>query len=203
VIVLAVALLVRGQWPPLVRLDEQAVAWGTSVAVSQPGLLRTLVVWQWLFLPSHLVVPVAAACLLFGWRTRTATRAAWALATILAVWGMSNVLKEVVRRARPVLDEPVEIAGGFSFPSGHATNTAAMTTTLVLLVWPSLRRAGRVAAVTAAAVLTALTALDRVMLGVHYPTDVTAGILFGAGFAVASYLAYRHGSSRHRAEVAS
>jgi undecaprenyl-diphosphatase len=70
-----------------------------------------------------------------------------------------------------------------------------MTTALVVLVWPSLRSSGlRVSAVTGAAVLTVLTAADRVLLGVHFPSDVAAGILFGAGCVIASYLAFRHWS---------
>lgn len=199
VAVIAVAVLVRDQWPPLVQLDERAVTEGTSVAVANPGLVRTLLAWQWIFLPARLVVPVAALCVLYGWRTRKTQRTVWALATILAAWGLSNVIKEVVQRARPVLDEPVEIAAGFSFPSGHATNTAAMTTALVVLVWPSLRsRTARVAAVSGAATLTLLTAADRVMLGVHYPSDVVAGMLFGTGFVVASYLGYQHWSAPRR-----
>jgi membrane-associated phospholipid phosphatase len=192
VALIVIALLVREQWPPLVQLDERAVTDGVALAAQHPELLRALILWQWAFLAIHLLVPVAAICLAYWWRTGNATRTWWALTTILAAWGLSNLLKEVVRRARPVLDQPVESAAGFSFPSGHAANTAAMTTTLVVLVWPSLRsRLVRVAAVAGAAVLTVATAVDRVMLGVHYPSDVVAGILFGAGFVLASYLAYR------------
>lgn len=199
VAVVVIAVLVREQWPPLVRLDERAVTAGTALAASHPELLRTLVVWQWVFLAAHLLVPVAAFCLVFWWRTGNATRTWWALTTILTAWGLSNLLKELVRRARPVLDQPVESAGGFSFPSGHAANTAAMTTTLVVLVWPSLRSRGlRVAAVAGAVVLTVATGVDRVMLGVHYPSDVVAGALFGAGFVLTSYLAYKHWPTPHR-----
>lgn len=196
VAVVVIALLVREQWPPLVQLDERAVTEGVALAASHPELLRALVVWQWAFLAVHLLVPVAAICLGYWWRTGNTTRTWWALSTILAAWGLSGLLKEVVRRARPVLDQPVESVSGFSFPSGHAANTAAMTTALVVLVWPSLRsRVLRVAAVAGAAVLTVATAVDRVMLGVHYPSDVVAGILFGVGFVLASYLAYRHWST--------
>lgn len=193
VALIVIALLVREQWPPLVQLDERAVTEGVAIAAQHPELLRALILWQWAFLAIHLLVPVAAICLAYWWRTGNATRTWWALSTILTAWGLSNLLKEVVRRARPVLDQPVESAAGFSFPSGHAANTAAMTTALVVLVWPSLRsRALRVTAIAGAAVLTVATAVDRVMLGVHYPSDVVAGIFFGTGFVLASYLAYKH-----------
>ena len=197
-LVVTIAVLVRGQWSPLVRLDESAVQAGTRLAAGEPGLLRTLVVWQTVFLARNLVLPVLALCAWYWWRTRHTARAAWAAVTVLTGWLLSNVLKEVVRRARPVLDEPVEVAHGYSFPSGHATNTALMTTVLVLLVWPALRSRGlRVAAVSAAALLTVLTAVDRVMLGVHYPSDVVAGMLLGVGFALASYLGFRRWSHPH------
>ena len=195
VALIVIALLVREQWPPLVQLDERAVTAGTALAAQHPGLLRALVVWQWAFLAIHLLVPVATFCLVYWWRTGNTTRTWWALSTILTAWGLSNLLKELVRRARPVLDQPVESVAGYSFPSKHAANTAAMTTALVVLVWPSLRsRFLRVAAVAGAAVLTVAAAVDRVMLGVHYPSDVVAGILFGVGFVLASYFAYRHWS---------
>jgi membrane-associated phospholipid phosphatase len=195
VALIVIALLVREQWPPLVQLDERAVTEGVAIAAQNPELLRALIHWQWAFLAIHLLVPVAAICLAYWWRTGNATRTWWALSTILVAWGLSNLLKEVVRRARPVLDQPVETVAGYSFPSGHAANTAAMTTALVVLVWPSLRsRAMRVTAVASAAVLTVATAVDRVMLGVHYPSDVVAGILFGVGFVLASHLAYKHWS---------
>jgi len=197
--VVVIALLVREQWPPLVQLDERAVTEGAAFAAQHPELLHALIAWQWAFLAIHLLVPVATLCLVYWWRTGNATRTWWALTTILTAWGLSNLLKELVRRARPVLDQPVESADGFSFPSGHAANTAAMTTTLVVLVWPSLRsRAVRAAAVTGAVVLTVATGVDRVMLGVHYPSDVAAGVLFGVGFVLASYLAYQHWSTPRR-----
>ncbi len=194
--VVAIALLARGEWRPLLGLDERAVDAGTRLTASSDGLLGVLVGWQWVFAPSRLVVPVVAGCLVYWWRSGKGPRTWWALATILGTWGLSNVIKELVQRARPVIDQPVEHAAGFSFPSGHATNTAAMTAALVILVWPSLRsRAQRVAAVSGAVALTLLTAADRVLLGVHYPSDVAAGMLFGTGTVVTSYLAYRHWSS--------
>ncbi|GAA3796248.1 phosphatase PAP2 family protein [Cellulomonas soli] len=197
-VVLLLAVLVREQWHPLVAFDEQVVAAATAFAATSPGLVRVLLGWQWAFAASRLFVPFVVVCALFWWRTRRTTRTVWALGTVLAAWSLSNLAKELVRRARPVLDEPVAQAPGYSFPSGHAANTAAMTTALVVLVWPVLRSMWlRVLAVVSAVVLMLLTSADRVLLGVHYPTDVIAGTVFGVGFVLASYLGYRGWSPTH------
>jgi undecaprenyl-diphosphatase len=44
--------------------------------------------------------------------------------------------------------------------------------------------------VAAAALVAVLTCLDRVFLGVHYPSDVTAGLILGVGLVLASYAGY-------------
>ena len=195
---LAIAVLVRQGWEPMIRLDEKAVLAGTQFALARPALVDVLVAWQWAFEAKRLVVLVVATALVYRWRTGDASRAWWSIGTVLAAWGLSNVAKELVQRARPVLDEPLSHAAGYSFPSGHATNTAAMLTALVVLLWPVLRsRGARIAAVSGAALLVVLTAVDRVLLGAHYPSDVVAGILFGAGFVLASYLGYLGWSPRH------
>ena len=47
------------------------------------------------------------------------------------------------------------------------------------------------ATVVVPVVTVAVTALDRVLLGVHFPSDVAAGVLLGSGLALASYAGYR------------
>jgi undecaprenyl-diphosphatase len=61
---------------------------------------------------------------------------------------------------------------------------------MVLLLWPMLSRRGRVVAVILGTLYSVVTALNRVYLGVHFPSDVTAGLIFGLGLAVASYTGY-------------
>ena len=46
-----------------------------------------------------------------------------------------------------------------------------------------------------------LTALDRVFLGVHFPSDVTAGVLMGSGLALASYAGYRGWNPAHPTDL--
>ena len=67
-----------------------------------------------------------------------------------------------------------------SFPSGHASSSAALAGVLIVLAAMLVRKAVLRRTVYAAAVLLALVVgLDRVYLGRHYPTDVIAGWLLG------------------------
>lgn len=85
------------------------------------------------------------------------------------------LLKEVIQRPRPYLTltdvHQLVGSGGGSFPSNHAMNTAAMA---VILGWcmPRIR--------PYAWLYAALAAFSRVYCGVHYPSDVVAGMLIGA-----------------------
>lgn len=94
------------------------------------------------------------------------------------------VLKRVVRRPRP--DDPtvavlVRTPSDLSFPSAHAASTTAAAVALVPLI-------GVPAATGAAAAMAAA----RVLLGVHYPSDVLAG----AGLGLVSAAVVRHSTRR-------
>jgi undecaprenyl-diphosphatase len=117
--------------------------------------------------------------------------AAWAATTLVVGTLLGVVLKLVVTRARPVLDEPVSSAHGYSFPSGHALNAALGCTLLVVLLWrPAARHGHRVTLVVVAVVLVLLTGLDRLLLGVHFPSDVLAGWLVGLLVVGSSWVAF-------------
>jgi undecaprenyl-diphosphatase len=188
--VAVLAYLVRAQVGTVVRLDEQAIAAATDYTRAHPDLHQALLVWQELFQARW--VNLAATCVcVWVWRRRgLTTRALWAFLTIMAAWALQLGAKGLVQRARPVVEDAVAHAPGSSFPSGHATNTAAVALTLTLLLWPLLGRRARVVVPLVAATCTLLTALDRVLLGVHYPSDAVAGIALGTALAGASYLGY-------------
>lgn len=126
-------------------------------------------------------------------------RREWTTATVgvVAAHGASIALKRVVRRRRPSdLRVRVNVAtpSRLSFPSSHATST----TTAALLYGELLRRHDRPrGATTAGAALPALLvpamALSRLVLGVHYPTDVLAGSALGAACALGARRAVRRG----------
>ncbi|PLK43225.1 phosphatase PAP2 family protein [Emticicia sp. TH156] len=98
--------------------------------------------------------------------------------------GTSFVLKKIIDRPRPsekyAFIQPYVVETDPSFPSGHATAAFSVATSLSLAVpkWyvivPAYAWAGTVA-------------YSRLHLGVHYPTDVLAGAVIGAGSAWATH----------------
>ncbi|MFE3327688.1 phosphatase PAP2 family protein [Streptomyces sp. NPDC059176] len=102
-------------------------------------------------------------------------RRSWLRGTFLvgAAHLASVGVKRVVRRPRPLLEDAaplVGVASRHSFPSSHATSAAAAA-----VVFGALRPAGRRLVPPLAAAMCA----SRLIVGVHYPTDVAAGALLG------------------------
>lgn len=87
-------------------------------------------------------------------------------------------VKTAVGRARPALWE-TDWYWGSSFPSGHTLVVAAFATAAALCIgqtWPSARWVG----LSIAAIWILLMALSRLVLGVHWPTDVLSAACIGA-----------------------
>ncbi|EWT03237.1 phosphoesterase PA-phosphatase [Intrasporangium oryzae NRRL B-24470] len=188
--VTALAFVVREKLLPVIEIDQRAIIAATDVTRANPGLRTALLVWQEMTQPRWLYILATLLCVWVWRRYGLTSRAIWAFVTMMVAWNLQLVLKEVVRRARPVVSDPVSHAPGYSFPSGHAANVAAVATAVILLVWPicSPRARGVVIGVSAGVVL--VTMLDRVFLGVHFPSDVVGGLMFGVGLVTASYLGY-------------
>jgi membrane-associated phospholipid phosphatase len=108
------------------------------------------------------------------------------LMVILGQTVMSNTIKFIVERARPDID-PLTGAAGTSFPSGHSTAAAATFAALALVATRGRSRRTKIIAAGSAAGAAAAVAASRIFLGVHWFTDVVAGLLLGWGwFAVCS-----------------
>ena len=186
----ALAFVVREKFLPVIELDERAIAAATDLTRANPWLRTVLIGWQESTQPRWLYIAATVVCVVVWRRYGLKTRAAWAFVTMMVAWSLQLALKETVRRARPVVSDPVSHAPGYSFPSGHAANSAAIATVMVLLLWPLLSPVARRWLVAALGTVVVVTALDRVFLGVHFPSDVLAGVLFGVGLATASYVGY-------------
>lgn len=101
---------------------------------------------------------------------------------------LSGTTKHLVDRPRPDVDPLVEI-GGLSFPSGHATAAAICYGALAVAALAQRTRSRLVLATIC--LLTAPTvAVSRVWLGVHYPTDVVAGLALGSCWVALSYIGF-------------
>lgn len=110
---------------------------------------------------------------LLGALLQPARRKAWLTAGLgaFAAHAAAVVIKRIVKRTRP--DHPaiavnVGTPSRLSFPSAHATSTTAAA---ILL--------GRVTGLPLPALLVPPMALSRLVLGVHYPTDVLTGVAVG------------------------
>jgi undecaprenyl-diphosphatase len=129
-----------------------------------------------------LVVTIVAGFLLMQrlWLTALAT----AMASLTGGW-VVDLIKGQVLRARPDLVPHLVDAGGYSFPSGHATSSAVAYLTLAALagqVTPD--RAARRYLLVVAVLLVGAIGCSRVYLGVHWPSDVIAGWSFGTLWAL-------------------
>lgn len=94
-------------------------------------------------------------------------------------------VKRVVARTRPSTAVLSHLTDR-SFPSGHATFSTALAVSAVVLVWAGAVSAGRRRAATAALLGYALAVcVSRLVLGVHYLTDVVGGAAIGSGVVLA------------------
>lgn len=117
---------------------------------------------------------IAGIVMLFFAKRR---RAGWTVLTALLLELLLNehLVKKLIRRPRPftlqpALDTVIPHPGSFSFPSGHTASSFAAATAIFMYD----KKLG-----TAAYIVAALIGFSRNYFGVHYPTDVLAGALFG------------------------
>jgi undecaprenyl-diphosphatase len=173
-----IAVLVTGGWAPLHTLDGTVTTTLHDWALRHPHWTEANIWWTDIFAP----FPLRAAALgLVIWllRRRAKRLALWVVTTMVVGGLLGVILKLMVGRHRPDLLDPVARAAGFSFPSGHALNAALTAGVFVLVLLPVARGAWRWVLWGAAVVVTVLTGLSRIVIGVHWTSDVMAGWLLG------------------------
>lgn len=103
--------------------------------------------------------------------------------TVIGAGLWSAGLKMLFGRERPDLADHLVHVSDLSFPSGHSFGAAAVYTVLAFLAARHLRNVRHeVFAYVLAGVIIALVGISRIYLGVHYPTDVMAGICAGSAW---------------------
>lgn len=107
----------------------------------------------------------------------------------VVVLGLEMILKHAFGRARPTLFPEISLPSDSSFPSGHSMASMAVYGTLAVVL-RALYAKRRVLVIAASPLLIASIGFSRVLLGVHWPSDVAAGFAAGVPFVlVALYLA--------------
>lgn len=185
------AYLVRTQFGPLIDLDKELSEAATEFTRTHDGFHEFAEAWEMVSQPWVMYAALGVPACIFAWtRLHLRTRAMWALATMATGWLIAVLLKLAVQRSRPVVEDPFAVHSGYSFPSGHATNNAIVVTVLLLLLRPVLGVTARRVLLAVGAAWVLITCADRLFMGAHYLSDVTAGVLLGVGLCAASYAGY-------------
>ncbi|MFB8000735.1 phosphatase PAP2 family protein [Nocardia sp. NPDC056000] len=123
-----------------------------------------------------LLAAVAYAVLLWGRR--------WETAVFVAITGLGAAAlvyfgKLLIARPRPPLADRLVIETNHSYPSGHALGSIVVVGVVALLAARVLHGVWRALLLTVAALFVVGVGVSRIYLGVHWPTDVFAGWVFG------------------------
>ncbi len=175
------AVLLHGD-PTVVSLDARIAAWAHRHATSWSTHGLNVVT----NLGGTVVVISLAVLLAIAETVRTRSR--WIFPFLLVVLAgellLSTTIKNLVDRARPTLN-PIAHTLGPSFPSGHSTAAAAFYAAAALVIGRQAGPRGRALLAGAAVGIAVGVAVSRVMLDVHWVTDVVGGLALGwAWFAV-------------------
>jgi undecaprenyl-diphosphatase len=171
-------ILVRLQWAPLESADHGVAADINSLIAGNAAAVTVVRAVTWLGSSGVLWTVIAAATLI------VAIRRQWRLAAYLLVTGagaliLDPILKSLVARLRPVVAHPIAHGTGDSFPSGHSLGSIVCYGAILLVFLPAARGRWRPVFITVTAALVALIGISRILLGVHYLSDVVGAWALG------------------------
>lgn len=132
----------------------------------------------------YVMVPAFLGLALYLWLRREKHLAYFTLLALAGAGALNLAMKLLFNRPRPELWPRVVQEGGASFPSGHSMFAAALVTTLVLLLW---RTPWRIPTLLLGILYVLVMMYSRMVLGVHFPTDVLAGALSGVAWVYGVY----------------
>ena len=174
-VLLAQAFVDGGQ---VVSFDDNVARW---VADTVPSWLEWVSrVLSWLGGIVGTVV-VGGAAFVVLWRAGRRIDAGFVAASVVGITVLVWVLKSIYERARPDHGSPIALPHSYSFPSGHAATAVVLYGALGLLLAEQARsrlRGGRLARRRPRVLALAIGA-SRVLLNVHFVSDVLAGFAVG------------------------
>lgn len=154
----------------LAAVDPAVDAW--FVAARSPGLVSAAAVISTVGQPAVVIAVLVMVGALCAWRSRSWGPVAVTAGAIALLGVFDNGVKAIVARPRPPVVWQAIPAHGLAFPSGHALWSAGTLLLVVVLVGPVRDRSAL--ALAALVVVLAITG-SRLVLAVHYPSDVLAG----------------------------
>jgi membrane-associated phospholipid phosphatase len=159
---------------PITVFDLHAINW--MRAHSTPGLTSLMLLITHIHSTPGLLVLALLTCV---WLFR---RKEWSWIVPVGMT-INALLKLMFQRARPVFEQPVLTLTTYSFPSGHAAGATLFYGVLAAYLFCRITSWRlRILIILLATAQVAAVCLSRVYLGVHYPTDVLAGIVEGVAW---------------------
>lgn len=182
-----------GDHDGITAFDAPAAAWiatHRTLAEGQAGLVVANATG-----PAALLALTVLLSALLWWRG--ASRQALILASGVAISYVAGGLAKLAEH-RPRPTAPINLTPEVepSFPSGHVLVVSTLLGLLILLAWTRLSRAVRVAAVSTAVVAIAAVAVDRLVVGAHWITDVVGAITLSLVIVSAAAAACRVAEAR-------
>ncbi|MDQ1520957.1 MAG: hypothetical protein QOI55_2030 [Actinomycetota bacterium] len=196
------ALLVMAQHDALLaRYDLSAARWGA--AHDTPTSTRFLRNVSLLGGTPVMIAVAVIGGLAESVRSRSRAVFGFVATVVLGQVVLVNLTKLIVDRSRPDIERLTGFSGS-SFPSGHAATAAATFAVIAFLVGRGRSRETKALVAAGAAAIAVAVATTRVLLGVHWLTDVLAGLALGWGWFALTSIAFggRMLSFGHPVEVA-
>jgi undecaprenyl-diphosphatase len=189
VVVGALGLGVHAGFDPQMDLDgavSEAVYVGDDRATALDWLLEALTT------PGGAAFRLVVFLGVLAWlaRRRQWPVAVWVLTAVVLIGPITSLLKEVFGRIRPDFDQGGARVDSLSFPSGHSSGIATLVTVALILAWPVLAPRARRLWVSVGVAAVVLVGLTRMLLGVHYLSDVVGGWALGVAWTLGVALVF-------------
>ena len=164
------------RWHWLDAIDSAAIHALHIYGIAHPGWVASWVIFCTLLGPTVFRL-IALAVIVFALARRNVRAALFLVLSVELGGFVTEAAKAAANRPRPA--EALVNAPSTSFPSGHALGVMVGVLALLTVTLPVVRRPLRVWLVAFGAIVVVAIGMGRVVLNVHYPSDVLAGWALG------------------------